>query len=136
MEFEKLNPTSYVPLYQQLKEIINRKIKRSEWKPDEKIYSENQLFEMFDVSRNTAKKAIEDLVQEGVLYRIQGKGTFVSQPKIEHSLSGFYSFSQVLRDKGLNPKDVVLDVTVEQAGRKIADILQIAEGEEVVVLKR
>lgn len=136
MEFEKLNPTSYVPLYQQLKEIIIRKIERSEWKPDEKIYSENQLFEMYDVSRNTAKKAIEDLVQEGVLYRIQGKGTFVSRPKIEHSLSGFYSFSQVLKEKGLNPKDILLDVTVERASRKVADALKLEEGEEVVLLKR
>lgn len=136
MEKLKLDPSSYVPLYQQLKEIIIGKIERQEWLPDDKIYSENQLYEMYDVSRNTAKKAIEDLVQEGVLYRIQGKGTFVSKPKIEHSLSGFYSFSQVLKEKGLNPKDIVLDVTVEEATHKIAKALQISEGEEVVLLKR
>jgi len=133
---QQLDPSSYVPLYQQLKDIIKAKIDQQEWKPDDQIYSENQLFEMFDVSRNTAKKAIEDLVQEGVLYRIQGKGTFVSQPKIEHSLSAFYSFSQVLRDKGLNPRDVVLSVTVEKASHKIAAELKIAEGEDVAVLKR
>lgn len=136
MDRYTLDPSSYVPLYQQLKEFIIDKIERQEWHPDDRIYSENQLFEMFDVSRNTAKKAIEDLVQEGILYRIQGKGTFVSHPKIEHSLSAFYSFSQVLREKGLNPKDIIIDVTKEKATRKIAKALQIAEGDEVVVLQR
>lgn len=136
MKRYKLDPTSYEPLYQQLKGFIIDKIERGEWAPDDRIYSENQLFEMFDVSRNTAKKAIEDLVQEGALYRIQGKGTFVSQPKIEHSLSAFYSFSQVLRDKGLNPKDIIIHIKTEKATRKVAEALQIQEGEEVVELKR
>jgi len=132
----KLDPSSFVPLYQQLKEFIIEKIDNQTWKPGEKIYSENQLFEMFNVSRNTAKKAIEDLVQEGTLYRIQGKGTFVSHPKIEQSLSGFYSFSQVLKEKGLHPKDIVLQVKTEEASHQVAKALQINKGDEVVILQR
>lgn len=132
----KLDHSSYVPLYQQLKEIIIEKIEDGEWKPGDKIYSENQLFEMFDVSRNTAKKAIEDLEQKGILYRVQGKGTFVNQPKIEQSLTGFYSFSQVLEDKGLQPKDVIINITVESATNKVAQALEIEKGEDVVVLQR
>lgn len=136
MKRYQLDPSSYEPLYQQLKGFIIDKIERNEWGPGDQIVSENQLYDMFDVSRNTAKKAIEDLVQEGILYRIQGKGTFVSQPKIEHSLSAFYSFSQVLKDKGLNPKDIIIHIRTEQATRKIAQALQIEEGESVLVLKR
>ena len=101
---EKLDPTSFVPLYQQLKDIIIERIDNNTWNPGDKIYSEQQLSDLFTVSRNTSKRAIEDLVQDGVLYRIQGKGTFLSYPKIEQSLSAFYSFSQVLKDKGLNQK--------------------------------
>lgn len=136
MENFKLDTSSYVPLYQQIKEFIVEKIENKEWKPGDKIYSENQLFDWFNVSRNTVKKAIEDLEQEGILYRLQGKGTFVNKPKIEQSLSGFYSFSEVLKKKGLKPKDVVLDVMVEQASHKVAQSLQIDKGEEVVVLQR
>lgn len=136
MDKFQLDSSSFVPLYQQLKEHIIEKIDKNIWKPGDKIYSENQLYEKFDVSRNTAKKAIEDLVQEGTLYRIQGKGTFVSMPKIEQSLSAFYSFSQVLQKKGLKPHDVVLDVKTIEASHKVAKELQIEKGEPVVTLQR
>ncbi|WP_342597998.1 GntR family transcriptional regulator [Psychrobacillus sp. FSL H8-0483] len=133
---EKLDTTSFVPLYQQLKDIIIENIDRGVWSPGDKIYSEQQLSEQFNVSRNTSKKAIEDLVQDGVLYRIQGKGTFLSYPKIEQSLSAFYSFSQVLKDKGLKPKDIILNIKVEKATHKVAKALQISKGEEVIMLQR
>lgn len=136
MERFQLDTSSFVPLYQQLKEYIIENIDKEVWKPGDKIYSENQLYEMFAVSRNTAKKAIEDLVQEGILYRVQGKGTFVSLPKIEQSLSAFYSFSKVLRKKGLKPKDVVLGVKVIEASHKVAKELNIEKGEQVVTLQR
>lgn len=136
MEKLNLDKTSFVPLYQQLKEYIIENIDKGLWKPGDKIYSENQLYERFGVSRNTAKKAIEDLVQEGVLYRVQGKGTFVSLPKIEQSLSAFYSFSQVLSKKGLKPKDIILDLKVIDATHKVAKALNIEKGERVVTLQR
>lgn len=56
-----MDTTSYVPLYQQLKEYIINNIVRNVWKPEDMIYSENQLFEMSSVSRSTVKKVIEDL---------------------------------------------------------------------------
>lgn len=133
---EKLDVTSFVPLYQQLKEILIENIDKGIWHPGDKVYSEQQLCEQYKVSRNTAKKAIEDLVQEGILYRIQGKGTFLSHPKIEQSLSAFYSFSQVLKEKGLKPKDIILRIQVENATHQIAKALQINKGEEVIMLQR
>lgn len=132
----KLDTNSFVPLYQQLKEYIIENIDNNTWNPGDKIYSEQQLSEQFNVSRNTAKKAIEDLVQEGILYRIQGKGTFLSHPKIEQSLSAFYSFSQVLKEKGLKPKDIILEIKIEPATHKIAKALKIEKGEEVIMLQR
>jgi GntR family transcriptional regulator len=133
---KKLNPTSFVPLYHQLKEIIIENIENNIWNPGDKIPSEHQLREQYDVSRNTAKKAIEDLVQDGILYRVQGTGTFVSKPKIEQSLSGFYSFSQVLKEKGLKPTDIILEVKIEKASTKIAKALKINKDDEVIMLQR
>src|SRR5579875_2995284 len=103
-----LDPDSIIPLYHQLKGILRDKIESGVWKPDELIDSEHQLMSQYNVSRNTVKRAIEDLVQEGLLRRVQGKGTFVSFPKIEHSLSGFYSFSKVMKSKGIEARDVIL----------------------------
>ncbi|MEC1177859.1 GntR family transcriptional regulator [Metasolibacillus meyeri] len=131
-----LDSASVIPLYHQLKQRLSAKIQSGEWKPEDKIDSENQLMEFFSVSRNTVKKAIEELVQEGKLYRIQGKGTFVSKPRFEQSLGGFYSFSRVLQEKGLNPRDEVLEIQVVYPSTKVRQGLELAEDEQVIEVKR
>src|SRR5699024_12796756 len=78
-----LNHETFEPLYHQLKNIIRGKIETGEWEPGDKISSENDLRNEYKISRNTVQKAVDELVQDGVLERKQGKGTFVSRPKIE-----------------------------------------------------
>ncbi|HEU5138381.1 MAG TPA: GntR family transcriptional regulator [Bacillales bacterium] len=127
---------SFIPLYHQLKEILKEKIESGEWESGDKLPSEHELQRNYDISRNTVKKALDDLVQEGMLNRIQGKGTFVSKPKFEQSLSGFYSFSKVLKQKGLNPKDIIISIEEKTVKPSIARQLQIASDTEVFDLKR
>jgi GntR family transcriptional regulator, arabinose operon transcriptional repressor len=67
------------PKYQQLKDYIIEKIKTGQVSIGEKIYSENELAESFNMSRNTVRQSIGELVNEGWLYRVQGKGTFVNR---------------------------------------------------------
>ena len=67
------------PKYQQLKEHIIATIKEEQLKPGEKIWSENELANKFQMSRHTVRQAIGELVNEGWLYRIHGKGTFVDR---------------------------------------------------------
>lgn len=100
-------------------ERLKGSIEEGNWTLGDKIPSENQLMDQFGVSRNTAKKAIEELVQEGILYRIQGKGTFVAKPKLQQSLMGFYSFSKVLKEKGMNPTDIILKIEEVKPTAKI-----------------
>ncbi len=133
---KSLNPHSVIPLYHQLKEILKENIESGVWKPGDRIPSENELRKQYDVSRNTVIKALEELVQEGLLRREQGRGTFVSSPKISHSLTGFYSFSNVLRANGLEPKDVILVLERRIAKPSIARHLQLTGSQEVWVLKR
>lgn len=131
-----LNHETFVPLYYQLKELIEKKIDSGEWKPGEKIPSENELRITYDVSRNTVQKALNELVNEKLLERKQGKGTFVAKPKIDQPLTSFYSFSKVMNDKGMNPKDIILKLEVEKVNYKIAKELQIGNEENVVKLQR
>ncbi|HET6872893.1 MAG TPA: GntR family transcriptional regulator [Sporolactobacillaceae bacterium] len=133
---KQLEHQSPIPLYHQLKEILKEKIESRDWVPGEKIPSENELIVQYDISRNTVKKALDDLVQDGLLNRIQGKGTFVSKPKFEQSLTGFYSFSKVMKAQGLNPKDIILSVKKKAAKLSVARQLQISEGDNVIELKR
>lgn len=70
-----------IPLYKQIQQYFLDNIQEGRWKPDEKIPSENELSEQFNVSRITVKKALDDLVDSGIIYRIQGKGSFLSNNK-------------------------------------------------------
>lgn len=67
------------PKYRKLKEYLVDTIKSRELKPGERIYSENELADRFEISRHTVRQAIGELVNEGWLYRVQGKGTFVDR---------------------------------------------------------
>jgi GntR family transcriptional regulator len=131
-----LQNDSVIPLYHQLKERLKDSIDSGLWKQGDQIPSENQLMNEYSVSRNTAKKAIEELVQEGLLYRIQGKGTFVAKPKLQQSLMGLYSFSKVFKEKGLEAKDIILNIREVKPSPEITKELQLTDNENVIELKR
>jgi len=74
-------PIVRVPFYIQIRQYIIDNIQQKKWRPNDKIPSENELAEKFGVSRITVKKALDTLVEEGIIYRIQGRGSFVSEEK-------------------------------------------------------
>ena len=131
-----LQNDSVIPLYHQLKERLKHSIDQGEWLPGDQIPSENQLMNEYNVSRNTAKKAIEELVQNGLVYRKQGKGTFVAKPKLQQSLMGLYSFSKVFKEKGLTPKDILIDIREVRPTPEIIQELQIRNDDTVIEMKR
>jgi DNA-binding transcriptional MocR family regulator len=73
-----LNRGGSTPLYLQLGALLRDKIKRGEWRPDQKIPSENELNRMYGISRITTRQVLEVLVHEQLLFRVPGKGTFVA----------------------------------------------------------
>ena len=66
------------PVYQQIKDVIREEIKQGKYKPGDILPSVNQLAVMFSTSRNTAVKAVSDLVHDGIIYCVQGRGSVVS----------------------------------------------------------
>ncbi|MBD1382832.1 GntR family transcriptional regulator [Metabacillus arenae] len=85
-----INEQSGIPLYYQIKELIREKIENGNWKSGDKIPNEVDLAKNFKVSRSTMRQAILELVNEGILTRKKGVGTFVSKPKFE---GNFITFS-------------------------------------------
>jgi len=77
---ELMNKNSAIPLYQQLKKIIEDQIRSGQLKLGDMIPSEKTLCQIYEISQITARKAIFDLVNMGALYRVPGKGTFVASP--------------------------------------------------------
>lgn len=67
------------PLYAQIESYVREQIRSGKWKPGKRLPSENQLCKQFDVSRITIRGAMDKLVEEGVVFRIQGRGSFVAE---------------------------------------------------------
>ena len=81
LHLQKLDKTVPIPLYFQLKSLLLEEIKNGGYPVDGLIPTEKELSEMFQISRTTVRQAITELVQEGWLYRIKSKGTFVARVK-------------------------------------------------------
>ena len=65
-----------IPKYLQLKEILKQHFHQEQYQPDQKVPTENELIERFEVSRNTVRQALAELTNDGVIYKIQGSGSF------------------------------------------------------------
>ena len=130
----EINKKSPVPIYFQLKQIILEKIKKGEWVPNSSISSERELCEIFEVSRMTIRQAINELVSEGILYREKGRGTFVSEPKIEQS--NIMSFTEAATSKGLEAETLVKRFEIEVPDLSIMEKLGLQSHEDVYYLQR
>jgi len=133
MNMRKVEKNTPIPLYYQLKEIIQEMIDSGELKPDEPIPTERELCAIHGISRMTAREAIMALVNEGVLYREQGKGTFVSQPKLRHQLSELKGLTEDMEKLGHKVETKILSFSVQEASKRIAKSLQLPEGQEKVI---
>ena len=121
-----LDNQNIIPLYFQLKEILKEKIKGGDWKEGDKVPSERELTEMFDVSRATAKKSLDELMIEGLIYRRRGLGTFVSKSKVEQNLIGELSFNQQVIEQGLLPSSKLVYAALEQdMPQRLLDVFQL-----------
>lgn len=110
------------PLYIQIKEFIINQIESGEFKQGDKIYSENELKEMFNVSSTTVVKALNELVNEGYLVRIQGKGSFVSTPKLTRNPINL-SITEELKNIGIDLKTKILhidELELPEVAKKLA----------------
>ena len=131
-----IDPTSYKPLYLQISEILRNKIKNGAYAAGDLLPSEHDLVVEFSVSRNTAQRAIEDLVRDGLAFRIQGKGTFVPKSIVEFGLHRLTSFSEEMRFKGLKPSARVLYFGTIRADAFLAKMLEVETDAKVYQLNR
>jgi len=128
--------SSPVPLYLQIEEDLRSRIRAGELRPLDQVQSEIELAESFGVSRMTARKSLDRLVGEGLLFRRPGKGTFVAPEKIAHSASTRLSFSAGMSSLGLRMATRVLDAGLTPAPDAIATALRLPRGTGVAYVRR
>ncbi|WP_440897687.1 GntR family transcriptional regulator [Amphibacillus sp. Q70] len=124
-----------LPLYVQLKNYLLRHIEGN-LKPNEQIPSENSLIEMFNVSRTTVRKALDELTAEGVLYKKQGIGTFVKFIKNNHKLGDYTGFTQKMKKMGCEIQYNLISKEVMNANNAIASRLKLNQDEKVFHIER
>ncbi len=124
--------------YMEIEEYILKKIKNEEYDPDEKIPSELDLAKMFNVSRMTARKAIENLVSKNYLYKIERMGTYVrnNSKKTEIYLGEIVGFDKRMKREGKNTSTEVLKFELKLPNRLVMKKLSLDEGQKVYYYER
>ena len=130
-----LNKNSTIPLYSQLYSRLAAQIESGELKAGDRLPPERELAQELRVSRITARQAIDALVESGLVYREQGRGTFVAEPKMR-GLIGFTSFSQDMRLRGYQPSSRVLKLQLTQVDESLQRVLKIGPKDLAIHLVR
>jgi GntR family transcriptional regulator len=133
----QIDKSSPLPYHYQLREIIRTEIASNHWKSGDQLPSENQLCDIFQVSRTTVREALDALVAEGLLTREKGLGTFVANPKFMETWSGStIGFSDSLTKQGYLIETRVLDLRVVSAPRQARQELRLQDDEAIILLRR
>jgi GntR family transcriptional regulator len=133
---QQVSRASRLPLYDQIESDIARRITSGEWSPGAKVPPEHELCRLFGASRITVRHALGNLVARGLVAREAGRGTFVREPAVTAGARGLTSFTGEMAALGLRAGARVLKSAVEPASPDVADRLDVAPGERLVIISR
>lgn len=124
-----------LPRYQRLRDDLAARINRQEWRPGESIPSEAELSATYGVAVGTVRKAIDQLVADGVVERRQGRGTYVRRARFNSSLFRFFRFQSESGERRV-PESRILRRESIAAPSAVASALRLREGDPVISLSR
>lgn len=133
----QIEPNSPTPIYEQIAQWMIENIRTGKWKKGYQLQAEEDLAKVIQVSRGTLRKAISVLIEQGLLLRMQGKGTFVQEEKISYPFAQqLISFAESMDARGYAYKTSVIDQKVELPNKIIQQQLAIDPTDAVLYLKR
>jgi GntR family transcriptional regulator len=127
-------PARFVPRYYEIEQALRARI--AELKADDPLPSDAMLCEEFGVSRMTARNAVQRLTQEGLVYRVPGRGTFVAEPPVHRQAGNLLSFTEEMRRRGRVPSSRLLARDVREPRPAEASRLQLEPGAQVIAVRR
>lgn len=130
---ERDNPK---PLYGQLEDILRKELQNNTWQANQLFPSENELSKTYGISRMTVRSVITALVRDGLLYRVQGKGTFVSPQKLNVQATGYQSFREQMVQQGHQVQVEVIQLEEQIATPHLCNLLMLPKGESILYLCR
>ena len=132
----KLNPDDYKPLYAQLSDALTLYIRVEGLKPGDPIPSEAEFIRYYGTSRMTVRLALQRLATEGLIKKVQGKGTFVAEPKIRGVIQGVRSLEDSFTEQGLTITNHLLESSVEFPTQLYLDELNLPPGSRAYKIRR
>jgi len=132
---DDISKTDGIPLYVKIRESLREKISTGELERGEKLPSEDELAALYGVSRMTVRQGTSELIDDGLLYRRHGVGTFVTLPHIERDHSQLTDFFDNTNLRGLNARAAILDIEILPAIPKIAHQLLLKTNESLIHIK-
>ncbi|HEM6219780.1 TPA: GntR family transcriptional regulator [Streptococcus suis] len=123
---------AYITIHDKLKEQIDKGV----WKVGQRLPSERDLAEEFGVSRMTLRQGITLLVEEGVLQRKVGSGTYVASTRVQEKMRGTTSFTELVQLQGKEPSSHLLSYIRTKPNDKEVEYLALAKGEYIIRMER
>lgn len=128
-----INKYSDIPLYCQLKNLIIKKIEKGEYPEDSKIPSEQELCEVYNISRPTVRQAVSELTNNGYLFKEKGKGTFVSKSRATIDIKNYSGFTDSILDSQ-EPGErniITLDIVQSTNYPKLEEVFGILHSQKI-----
>jgi GntR family transcriptional regulator len=124
------------PIYRIIESDIKENLKKGILKEGDMLSSENELKDHYKVSRMTVRQALNNLVNEGYLFRHKGKGTFVSKTKIEKKIQGLQSFTEEMKRMNRTVKNQIISTKLVEANDEVSAKLLLNRGDLVYWMQR
>jgi GntR family transcriptional regulator len=127
--------SSFVPVYVQIQRHLREMVTAHE-NSEEPFFSDNELAEIFGVNRLTIRRAIQELVDEGLLYRVRGVGTFVHSPKIAGEPVYQRGFVSQWQMQGKEVEAEIIELQLKPSPTRVTKALNLARNESILFVKR
>lgn len=124
------------PIYIKIHNSIKEEIEAGKWKIGDRIPAERELAETFGVSRMTLRQAVQTLVDEGILERRVGAGTFVARKKVQEKMTGITSFTEIMEKQGKTPSSRTISYQVTTPSLSEREHLKLKDDEMILRMER
>lgn len=125
-----------IPLYMQIVETLIEQIEKGDPAPGDRMATERALADTFGVNRRTVRQALDVLERRGLVERVQGSGTFVSQPRLERGAAEFFHFTERVRQRGAAAGSKMLSIARVMPSPLVAQELELSADAEIYRCRR
>ncbi len=125
-----------MPRYQQVMNYYQSLIESGQLIEGDKMPTEEEMCKLFNVSRITVRRALDGLTQEGYIYKLQGKGSYVTVKKTDMQLNRLQGFSEEMKSLGLEPSTILLSLEIKEPTESVAAELMIESNQKVYCIER